>query len=196
MKFSTTSIFAAAVAFGIGATKVYASPLADALPYPTGPLTYIGPVEVNGKDVTLEGTVQEIYSQVKDLTGSTLKPVDIPKDDPKHKLQIRSKVSLNCHPQGGGATLRTIRDGIKYLNGLKGKCKAPPRTCTRVSCSWKAGIYLCNDNLHSVSVPCKQIAEYAQDIVNVCVTNPEVSSLRGQEFDSDNWNVVIKAGHC
>lgn len=50
--------------------------------------------------------------------------------------------------------------------------------------------------MRTVYVPCKQIAEYAQDIVNVCVTNPEVSSLRGQEFDSDNWNVVIKAGHC
>lgn len=42
--------------------------------------------------MTLEGTVQEIYSQVKDLTGSTLKPVDVPKDGPKHKLQTRSKV--------------------------------------------------------------------------------------------------------
>ncbi|OAL66741.1 small monomeric GTPase [Trichophyton rubrum] len=193
MKFTTASIFATAVSFGIGTTKVYASPLADTLPYPTGPLTYIGPVEVNGKNVTLEGTVQEIYSQVKDLTGSILKPVDIPKDDPKHKLQTRSKVSLNCHPQGGGANLRPIRDGIRYLNGLQGKCIGVPRTCTRVSCSWKAGIFLCNDNMRTVYVPCKQIAEYAQDIVNVCVTNPEVSSLRGQEFDSDNWNVVIKA---
>ncbi|EFR01023.1 hypothetical protein MGYG_04026 [Nannizzia gypsea CBS 118893] len=197
MKLGPASLFAAALAFGIGATQVYASPLADPLPHPVGPITYTGPVELNGKNLnlTVEGTVQEIYSKVKDRTGVILKPVDLHKDDSKHKLRARARASINCHPQGGGAKVKSIREGASYLNGLHGKFRPLPRTCSRVSCSWDSGIFLCNDNDHKVSVPCKLVAEYTRDILDICAS-PDVVSLRGQEFDSDGWNVVVRESNC
>jgi hypothetical protein len=42
---------------------------------------------------------------------------------------------------------RHIRAGIAYLRGIRGdlRIRPGPRVCDRISCSNKAGIYLCND---------------------------------------------------
>ncbi|KAM5448777.1 hypothetical protein MaudCBS49596_005284 [Microsporum audouinii] len=195
MKFTTTVTLVTAGFLSIGATQVYASPVSDPLPYPEGPLTYLGPVAPDGETVSLKGTVQEIYAQAEGLAGSTLNPDDHSKNHPDRNIQARYKTSMNCYPQGDPASVKSIQEGIRYLNGLSGKCGGAARTCTRVSCSWKSGIFLCNDTTNTISIPCKQIADYAQDILDTCVS-PQVVSVRGQVFDSGNFNVVVKKGSC
>ena len=55
---------------------------------------------------------------------------------------------LLCCPVAGqpwvSASEYWISQGIDYLNGL-GRCGVNPTSCVRLSCSWGAGIYLCND---------------------------------------------------
>ncbi|KAK2865017.1 hypothetical protein FQN49_003990 [Arthroderma sp. PD_2] len=173
-------------------------------------MTYVGPIKLGGKDVTLNGTVQEIYSQIKDLTGSVLKPEDSHDHHSDRKLQTRSKIllrsnllmgikmikiSINCNPQGEHAKMRAIRDGIKYLKGLRGMCSTPGLNCYRVSCSYGSGIFICNDTSHTVEVSCRDLASYAQDIVDMCA-GEYVGTAKGQEFDSAGFNVIVKKGNC
>lgn len=117
-----------------------------------------------------EGTVQGIFAQIAADHKDFAMPVDeIGQLDPDRTLsqELRytytsfalltscehtdseSQSRFDCIPVAGQpwdkAQKQYIQDGIKYLNKVKGSCGAPVNKCVRVSCSWIAGIYLCND---------------------------------------------------
>tara|TARA_R110002060_G_scaffold5746_1_gene8842 strand:+ start:1495 stop:1926 length:432 start_codon:yes stop_codon:yes gene_type:complete len=125
---------------------------------------------VGNMTVDHEGTVQGIFAQIAADHKDFAMPVDeIGQLDPDRTLsqELRytytsfalltscehtdseSQSRFDCIPVAGQpwdkAQKQYIQDGIKYLNKVKGSCGAPVNKCVRVSCSWIAGIYLCND---------------------------------------------------
>jgi hypothetical protein len=86
--------------------------------------------------------------------------------------------------------------GIEYLRGISGNCRAPPRSCSRVSCSWGSAIYYCNDNAGEFWVPCRSLGDIAASIVTECADQFNNGRTHGQAFNVQNWNVIVAAGEC
>ena len=75
-----------------------------------------------------------------------------------------------------------VTDGIGYLRRVKGKAvlSPGPSSCARVSCSYNAAIWWCNDNKNQFTLDSfNTIADCAQVIVNVCSDQLKVV---GQNF--------------
>ncbi|CAG8955203.1 hypothetical protein HYFRA_00007219 [Hymenoscyphus fraxineus] len=91
-----------------------------------------------------------------------------------------------------------IQKGIDTLKDRPGSCAvaAGPRVCTDLTCDDKHKIQLCNDNTYAIEPTCSYLATYAEDIMEKCsepgdptIGTPSVSC--GQQFDTDNYNVII-----
>ncbi|ROV94977.1 hypothetical protein VMCG_08367 [Cytospora schulzeri] len=123
---------------------------------------------------------------------TTITPTGIHQNDP-----ARETGTVKCWiwPE---ANEYWIAEGIDYLNEVPGKpSNAPgPGECGRVSCSWSAAIWWCNDNDYQYTLDSFwEIAQGAQDIDSNChYVDPW--SLRiytsGQNFFTENWNVIVK----
>ena len=120
---------------------------------------------------------------------------------------ISNQDKILCDVGGTGVVVTDpIDEGIKYLHGISGDCKvdAGPRVCSRVSCSYSAAIWLCNDTKEDLWIPCSKVGDYAQDIRDKCWFNASPGApvwlpvVRGQEFDTENWNVILGSSpdHC
>lgn len=61
----------------------------------------------------------------------------------------------DCHPPQPWKPVgeAPLVDGINYLRRIKGDIRVPARHCGRVSCSWAAGIFVCNDVSFSLVPP-------------------------------------------
>ncbi|KAK7917539.1 hypothetical protein PG985_011147 [Apiospora marii] len=105
-----------------------------------------------------------------------------------------------------GAWKKYIKDGVNFLRNFKGVCASAPLTtavdCTRVSCSWASGIYLCNDSAGKWAMPpCSTIADYAEQIMNKCDWSvPDLLTsdkmCQGELWDDDDWHVYVGHAHC
>lgn len=64
-----------------------------------------------------------------------------------------------------------------------------------MSCQYSSGIYLCNDNLHDITIDNSLIGSYAMDILNnaSCSSYPgsDNHQVQGQAFDAGSWNVIV-----
>lgn len=95
---------------------------------------------------------------------------------------------------------------------LRRKADRPPITlgantngkhCTRVSCQYASGIYVCNDNDHDVQVALGTVADYAQAVLDdprkECNWHEEYYEgggdaedvTWGQAFDANGWYVLV-----
>ncbi|KAK7745560.1 hypothetical protein SLS53_003060 [Cytospora paraplurivora] len=109
----------------------------------------------------------------------------------------RETGTVNCYtwPE---ANEGSIADGIDYLSLLPGKpSNGPgPSECGRVSCSWNAAIWWCNDNDHTYILDSFwEIAQGAQDIDSKChYFDPYTWTVwtSGQNFFKENWNVIVR----
>jgi len=72
-------------------------------------------------------------------------------------LTFRGFVRTKCLNHDSLARMTAIDEGVRYLRDLDQRIKPKngpgPNNCGRVSCSWAAGIYWCND-VRSVFAPC------------------------------------------
>lgn len=78
----------------------------------------------------------------------------------------------------------------------------------RVSCSYGAGVWLCNDNSYAIDPSCAYLADYVDAIISKCeygVSRPcavigcvstDVFLVQVQQFDTDNYNVIIGGADC
>jgi hypothetical protein len=103
--------------------------------------------------VTVRGTVEQAIAEITarhdpDFAAKVLKRAA---DDAPTTLAERSvleaRADVNCKAQAQWAETRLVRidEGIKYLRNVKGQTNIGPRKCDRVSCSYSASIWLCND---------------------------------------------------
>ncbi|RDA93049.1 hypothetical protein CP533_0725 [Ophiocordyceps camponoti-saundersi (nom. inval.)] len=109
--------------------------------------------------------------------------------------------SLNCddNPQNWRrAFVNDIIAGIDHLRGQQGiPYSTPgPKTCGRVSCSWKSAIWWCNDaTTEKFLSSFTDIANGAYYIINSCPKVRDSSQgayVWGQVFHVDNWNVIVR----
>jgi hypothetical protein len=106
----------------------------------------------------LTGTVQDVHKQILAINPNFR--FNPPKDrsallasnniTARADVQGRSFDKLICCDDfyvGAGADTLDIRDGVSYLDGVSGKpSNGPgPGNCGRVSCSYDAAIFWCND---------------------------------------------------
>ncbi|KAI0838558.1 hypothetical protein F5Y06DRAFT_287264 [Hypoxylon sp. FL0890] len=168
--------------------------------YSVSNLTWTGSVTKNGPDMSFNGSsFQDIEAQILKVNPN------FSWDDENTAnvtiLTTSVKDHLTCDPNNiWWAQVFRIQQGIDYLKGKKGACSMGPgpRVCTRISCSYKSAIWWCNDNDHSIKEDCSLWSDYAQDIVNSCQTHDASSRVRGQEFSTNNWNVMVgfDDDHC
>ncbi|KAF6794991.1 hypothetical protein CSOJ01_13569 [Colletotrichum sojae] len=101
-----------------------------------------------------------------------------------------------CNGRWSETDAQTTWDNIKYLRTVGGKPRlgAGPSTCSRVSCSWGAGITWCNDS-NSEKELCSfgSVADGAERIFLECggADSGRHRSVAGQVFHYTNWNVFI-----
>lgn len=105
--------------------------------------------------MTARGTIQEAVAEITarhdpDFEAKMLKRADdvAPTSSLAERsvLEARGSVSCTAQAQWAEANLDPIYDGIKYLRKVKGQTNiAGNKHCDRVSCSYSASIWLCND---------------------------------------------------
>ncbi|KAG5965496.1 hypothetical protein E4U57_004079 [Claviceps arundinis] len=95
-----------------------------------------------------------------------------------------------------------IQDGLTYLSKLRAKPKMGPGpgNCSRVSCSYEAAIWWCNDNSEKLELNSfQEIADGASSILDQCISYGLVMDRAGgQAFMPGNWNVIVRQDkdHC
>ncbi|KAI0021725.1 hypothetical protein F4780DRAFT_789772 [Xylariomycetidae sp. FL0641] len=169
--------------------------------YTVVPMTWKGTNTTDGSEVAVSGTIQEIESQIDALGSEVDWTYHADASIASRSAERRSKTNTFCFIAGeDGAPDANLNEGIHYLKGIRDRpCVAAPgpKVCTRISCSWNAGIYFCNDTPSEVHHDCPDIATYAEDIRAKChYTSLDRVIVQGQEFDSENWNVMIAGDHC
>ncbi|KAI0023106.1 hypothetical protein F4780DRAFT_787719 [Xylariomycetidae sp. FL0641] len=99
------------------------------------------------------------------------------------------------------AEVSDFHEGLHYLRKkVKVPCTAPISECVRVSCSWNAAVYLCNNSGHDISIPCLEVADYAQHIIDTCKHPGEVLKntkvVMGHMDNTEGWSVAIGWNTC
>ncbi|KUJ19191.1 uncharacterized protein LY89DRAFT_479656 [Mollisia scopiformis] len=174
--------------------------------YPLGVMTFSG--TIGGHAVQLNGTIQEINTQMvanfPDFNMDALVAANLAKREAEAEaatpanLFTRSKSGMLCWPVPSQdwslCSVSVIGQGITYLDNFNGLCGVGANSCVRISCSYSSAIYLCNDNDYGITPTCPYMGSYAQDIINDCshCEGPNDCVTCGQEFDSDNYNIIVR----
>ncbi|KAH7305101.1 hypothetical protein BKA65DRAFT_486151 [Rhexocercosporidium sp. MPI-PUGE-AT-0058] len=132
------------------------------------------------------GTIEEVFPQL----------------EAEHPGFTQSVASISARPDDKSYDKRAegvvIGQGIKYLRDLHLTCWLNPHSCGRVSRSYNAAIYTCNNNGIKLGPDCSVIANYAQALRNKCsfIDGFYDSTCEGQAWDINNWNVNVYKDKC
>ncbi|CAG1971623.1 unnamed protein product [Fusarium graminearum] len=180
--------------------------------YKIVPLKWTGVLEDGAEPVTLTGSIDEISAQIQKLNPNYMPPET---NSTAAELEKRSQGHIICNVGGWGAVdTRAAQRDKDWLRSIGGQCHVGPgpRTCTRVSgnCRTADAIMLCNDNNHAIAPSCGYLGDYVDHITSACAW--EVNSppcwvkpcgpkwtqylVRGQQFDSDGYNVIVAKVSC
>jgi hypothetical protein len=99
--------------------------------------------------VTMTGSIQQVVAQLDKLNPNWKKDFNF-NDTAVVPSKLAKRDNFNSFFCGGrwkGCSLSAIKEGITYLNGVTGQPRSGPGPglCGRVSCSYKAAIWWCND---------------------------------------------------
>ncbi|KAI0123741.1 hypothetical protein BJ170DRAFT_712920 [Xylariales sp. AK1849] len=178
----------------------------DFLPATWGNITWRGNITEAGPVMNFTGTsLQDIEHKISQRERgfvwnttwfATSRQID------EHKKRDHSDFICNVGGQGYAGE-PYILEGVEYLQNIPGGChqEPGPQVCSRVSCSYNAAIWCCNDNDHDIWVPCHTLGDYAFEIRQKCMTmvHQDADSrwtVQGQWFDSENWNVIVGRDDC
>ncbi|KYK55798.1 hypothetical protein DCS_07762 [Drechmeria coniospora] len=149
-----------------------------------------------GKVEVLNGTIQEVYAQALQINPD-FKIIPVSEMDLHERrdiLERRPPVECGIWPL---AEKFRIEEGIGYLRGLEGSpSHGPgPGICARVSCSYNAAIWWCNDNTNPITLDkWYWLADSAQHIVNTCA--PYSEEVSGKNVEGSNWYSFIGRTEC
>ncbi|KAF4626802.1 hypothetical protein G7Y89_g11356 [Cudoniella acicularis] len=166
---------------------------------------------IHGVPWTGQGTIEQIYAEFTKAHPDVVAAANAPKSaagkrNPESKsiVQRDEKTGLFCVPIPGwdwtGADIQRIGQGIQYLDNVDAYCIANGHSCSRISCSYNSDIWLCNDNDGPIYNGCSYMATFAQDIINSCsvdlapVTWTTIAG--GQEFDTNDFNIIVRSDSC
>ncbi|KAI6088723.1 hypothetical protein F4821DRAFT_257562 [Hypoxylon rubiginosum] len=164
--------------------------------YSLGNVTWVGNITAGGPEVTFTGaSFPEIEAQIRQANPNFAWP--------EHDVSSADKAMLVDHlscdlPQFYYAVRDKVIDGIDYLRGKTGQCHmdAGPYVCSRISCSYDSAIFWCNDNDTPLTIDCGLWSEYAQNILDECQTDDASEHIKGQQFNVDNWNIIVGYSKC
>ncbi|KAG6216241.1 hypothetical protein E4U26_008205 [Claviceps purpurea] len=148
--------------------------------------------------VSLDGTIEPVASEAKKLSPRWTR--DLEKRERPSVLPY--KIECADEKRWKKAHRWYIQDGLAYLSKLKSKPKMGPGpgTCSRVSCSYEAAIWWCNDNSEKLELNSfQEIADGANSILDQCISYGLVLDRPGgQAFMPGNWNVIVRQDkdHC
>ncbi|GMF68816.1 unnamed protein product [Aspergillus oryzae] len=99
-----------------------------------------------GPKVNLNGTVQEVHEQLLAINPNYEQEFAALNADKKRELTFEKRDTVTCY-QYPQANHKYVESGIKYLRSVPGQpTNGPgPNNCGRVSCSYNAAIWWCND---------------------------------------------------
>ncbi|KAI1395053.1 hypothetical protein F4819DRAFT_506214 [Hypoxylon fuscum] len=164
--------------------------------YTLGNLTWEGNVTDNGPLMSFSGpSFHDIESQILQANPGFTWPDQGTTNSPA----LKKVDHMTCDPNNiWWAQIFRIEEGIDYLKGKTGRCYIGPgpRFCSRLSCSYHSAIYWCNDQDQAVWIDCDRWTSYAQMIVDQCSVEDSSQTVRGQVFDTDNWNIMVGYGDC
>ncbi|KAF4472521.1 hypothetical protein FALBO_574 [Fusarium albosuccineum] len=194
----------------------------------SGELEVIGSYVDGGENVTFKGTAESVIAQIKESypdfkldEAEEVEESDVSLSD--RGLERRAHATHHyCRAgrvgayNGGEANRDQIAKEIGYLRSIGSRtCGVNARSCVRVSCSWGAGIWWCNDNNNWYGEKCNDIANLAQIAVYKCERhmkatcwfgNPNCADcgcrpvdewvVWGQQFSSANHNVIVTSDRC
>ncbi|KAI0854933.1 hypothetical protein F4860DRAFT_520358 [Xylaria cubensis] len=195
------TIIAAAVGAAAVAEAVLSVPPKLPKGYKIEPMSWTGAIEDGGPEVSFNGTIEEVTRQIqatkRDFTWESLRR-DL--GNFTTPLQKRDKAGVVCGVGGEGAGTHgaltsNVEDSKAKISKMAGNCTvaAGPRTCSAITCTRYAAVWLCNDNTNPISPPCSSLASYVDDIVQKCGQDYYHGHrlCHGQEFDSSNFNVIV-----
>ncbi|KAF2680507.1 hypothetical protein K458DRAFT_407257 [Lentithecium fluviatile CBS 122367] len=196
MRFSIVSILAAA-SMSIAAPAPAAT---DAPAAGYGIEAFSWSIEVApGQTEVLNGTIEEVVAQAVAINPEfSILSAASKRDVEARDLTKRYNLICGNFP---AANKGRIQEGINYLKSLPSgerPTNGPgPGNCGRVSCSYGAAIWWCNDNTFSYSPGhWDTIAWSAQYLIDNCASGSSVVS--GQRFENaDNkWNTIVRGNNC
>ncbi|KAK7753976.1 hypothetical protein SLS62_004075 [Diatrype stigma] len=129
--------------------------------------------------LSFNGTVQSVMSQLETLGYSTKKFNQTTFDEAEFNATLSdddvtgvSKDRFHNCDVGGDkdAKAEDIIDGGEYLVGLGDDvmCSNAPHTCGRISCSWDAAIWYCNDQDIYLPERCNRLGRLSWEGVRLC----------------------------
>jgi hypothetical protein len=186
-------------------------------------MEFVGPVTPGGPDITLSGSVKDIYEQIIELNPSydvfdfpeyadaleseglnreNIETANLttrnPSRDAEDTLAKRGD-GINCSVGKYVGNIYTqCSEGIYYLRKLgRARCSAKPRSCARVSCSRNCGMYYCSKFNKTVKAYCQDIARDIEAIAAKCGLDygDYVRSARGRKGFRDH-NVELSRASC
>ncbi|KAK4143021.1 uncharacterized protein C8A04DRAFT_29246 [Dichotomopilus funicola] len=170
-------------------------------------------IEVSpGRTEVLNGTIQEAFAQAVALNPDFKLPVPTDKvagaaegvnglvgevaggvTGPADRKRATRVICGNFPSADRGRAI----EAIQYLMTLTTapRMGSGPGVCARVSCTNNAAVYWCNDN-HGVKLldRWEMIAQSAGFIVNTCAS--VATTVGGQNFESGNWNSIVRGDSC
>ncbi|KAI1771090.1 hypothetical protein F4818DRAFT_454954 [Hypoxylon cercidicola] len=144
--------------------------------YTLGNITWMGNITTDGPEVSFTGpSFQDIEAQILQANPSFAWP----DRDTNLSASPQKKVDyLTCDLANfWWAKKFRIEDGIDYLKD-------------------KTAIFWCNDNDSHLWIDCNLWSEYAQNVVDACTIDDATQNVKGQQFDSDNWNIIVGYSDC
>ncbi|KAI7363522.1 hypothetical protein KC354_g6418 [Hortaea werneckii] len=172
----------------------------EKLPLPEADMSYIGPAFDGGDDVEVQGTIESVAAQLREINPDW-HPGVVGKNTPsKTDSAKRAEISPPlCNDDLGGqryARTAILSNGADYLKGLSGVLRQPARSCGRVSCSYDAGVTFCNDGNEAIPVAAAELGRRVDGIVGLCGDGGTRMFTKGQVFDTDDWNLIAARSDC
>ncbi|KAI2620407.1 hypothetical protein GGR54DRAFT_639443 [Hypoxylon sp. NC1633] len=173
------------------------------------PFSMEGAIESGGEVMIFNGTVTSIFDQIRslkpDFEWDDFQPTT-PLPAEHHNVKRDKSPNIKCNIPGYTVGGRFgILDGHDFLIKIKQPCTIAggPRTCALLFCRDGDSVWMCNDNKYPITRGCDNIASYVLDIIGEvnCLSQdfyryPPNRLMQGQEFDSDNFNVVVGGSGC
>lgn len=179
----------------------------------------------SGVLTTFEGTIEKVYAEILKINPNYDQEFDAlaansePEQSSVEKRTDFSTSRYKCRGKWRGAVTGEIKKGIDYLRRVGGKPRLDSGKCSRVSCSWNAAIWWCNDvrlsvagfGLHvfllTILLQSKgtktlnsfgSIADGAKWLTAYCTTSGDPYGFTaGQVWHPTQWNVIVmNPGPC
>jgi len=167
--------------------------------YEIAEMVWKGAPNSDAANITLNGTIEIVVTH---LTAMNLLPAAPPVQNVSQSdIERRDPRYVSCAlPNGIFPALKSllghhpVEDGIKHLMHASGKCGIGPRQCVRVSCSWYAGIHVCNDLDHHVDLDCSYLGDVMVRNIYESCTGAIVTG--GYCYENDRYTVYVALNKC